>query len=344
MATLDELAERRKRVIAEIQRRGGAASAPGYARILADLDGQIRTMRGGGTGGTTGGGTGGGTGGTTGNGADIGTAIQGANDIIGPATDYGRNLANEFTPVGFMGDRLNVNSTPEMMAFLDRLNQLSQTAGNLTPLEQEAINNLRAGLGGYTGQETQAMREAAMQEMNRQAAGQARQLAIQQSRSGVTGASALAQRNNVGRQQQQSQGNFERDLLIRNADEIQNRRAAFAGTVRGTEDARFGRQTNANQMYGGALTGEEGARQGREVYNNSLGANEALARSGTALSGAGMFTGLATGQQAQNSQQNYLDWLKSFQEQSQKQQMDLANKYFRQANSSTNSASNYTGT
>jgi len=89
-------------------------------------------------------------------------------------------------------------------------------------------------------------------------------------------------------------------LVIQNAQEIQGRRTAFAQNVRQTEDARFGRQNQAQGQYGGFMAAEEAARMGREQYNIGQQQNEALARSGLATTGAGTWLGVQGGQEASN--------------------------------------------
>lgn len=321
-ATLEELQKRRKKLLERIRAKGG--DAPKLQDLLKSVQDQIRQLNGGGTGSTTL------------PDEDTEQTIANTRAILDPALDYGRGIANEFVPQGTFGTPINTATSPAMQDLLNRMNQYAQTSGSLTPLEQEALNNMRAGLGGYTGQETQAMREAAMQEINRQAQTQSRLAQIAQSRSGVRGASALAQQQNIGREAQQNVGNFERDLLIRNADEIQRRRQAFTDTVRGTEDARFGRQSTSNQMYGGFLGAEEAARTGREQYNNALSANEAMARAGTALSGAGTFAGTAGGQSATDLQRANLDAMIEFQKQQMEQNRRQIEQYYNLANRQLN--------
>lgn len=247
----------------------------------------------------------------------IDEVVGDVNKLTGAGLEFGKNLANEFIPAGSM--QIDAATSPEMKAYLDQVKQYMTGAGNLTGLEQESLDLMRGTLGGYNSPEVQAMREQAMQEINRQYQTQASQLARQQARGGVRGGAATAQMQDLGVGKMQTAGNLERDLLVKNAEEAQRRKEAFNSLIRQTEDARTGRQSIFGNMYGSALSGEEAARTGREMFNK----NEGLTRAGVASSGAGMYTGAISGQQAVDLQQQYLknmqEQMKSYQDIAMKQ-------------------------
>lgn len=229
-------------------------------------------------------------------------------DIAKSSSDYGAAFADKYLPSGTFGT-IDATTSPAMQDYLNRLNQFSQTAYDMTPEEQKALGALEAGLGGYTSTEMQAQREAADREAKRQYQTILEQNRVAQIQSGVRGAAALAQNQDLNQQRIQSTAQLQQDLLVKNADEIQNRKEAFNDSVRKTEDARFGRKTTSEGMYGAALSGEEAARTGREMYNVGQAQNEGLARSGLALSGAGLYSGLygsEAGLQASTDQFNQL--------------------------------------
>lgn len=230
--------------------------------------------------------------------------------LLADAGVYGDELASKYiTPESFQ--TINAATSPEMQAYLAALNQQMQQAGQYTDLENESINNLRAGLAGYAAPEVQAFREAAQQEINRQYQTQRRDLMTQAARFGIRGPAATAQMQDLGVGKLQTQGNLERDLLVKNADEVQRRKEAFSNTIRQTEDARFGRQSQASQTYGGALSGEEAARTGREIFNANQKTNRDVTKAGLALSGAGLYAGQFGSQQAADmARQQWEDYLK----------------------------------
>lgn len=258
---------------------------------------------------------------------------------LADATTYGDEMVNKYITKDMFG-KLSADTSPEMKAALERLDALAANSGNLSPEEQEALSNLRAGLAGYDAPEVQAMREGATQEINRQYKGQLDALRMQQARNvgmGRQGGAAFAQSQDLNVNKRQELGNLERDLLIKNADEVQNRKQAFASLVRSTEDARFGRQNASNSLYTGALGAEEQARSGREQFNVNQDTNRGLASAGIGLSSAGTYIGTQQGNVATAGQIDWANYLKdkdaadrAFAEQMAKQYWNNTKKMFDQ--------------
>jgi len=211
--------------------------------------------------------------------------------IMEDANNAGRDLANEYVPEGTFGS-VATGITPEMQAYLDRINEFAKTAGNYTENETLGIDGLKSGLGGYLAPELQAMREQRLREMDGEVATQTRQSQLAAARSGTRGPYAAAAVNNLGQQAIQTRGDMEQDLFARNADVVQQRKEAFSNIVNQTETARFARKQGAEVAYGNVLGGEENVQRALEQFNLSQKSNEALARSGTALGGAGVYSGL----------------------------------------------------
>lgn len=261
---------------------------------------------------------------------------QEVSNILTGASGYGTTFADDISNK-YLKDAfgtVDAETSQEMRDLLTRMNEWSKSAGNMTDYEKKALDEMEKGLAGYAAPEVQAMREQAMQEINRQYLTAMQQQAIQQARSGVRGAAAGAQAQDLGVARTQAAGNLERDLVVKNAEEIQNRRSAFANTVRSTEDARFGRQSSANAMYGGALSGEEAARSSREMFNANQNTNKGLTQAGLATTGAGLYTGLYGTSEANQIAQNNFDallkkaqadsaWMQDFS----KRQLDMQNKW-----------------
>lgn len=225
--------------------------------------------------------------------------IAETNDLINAATTYGDTLPDKYIPQGTFGT-IDTATTPEMRAYLDMLRDTAQTAGQYTDYETDALAQMKSGLQGYSAPEVQAMRESAAQELDRQYQTQMAMQALSNARGGVRGRGSSAAMQDLQQNRMEAGGNLERDLIVQNAQEIQGRRTAFAQTVRQTEDARFGRQNQSQGQYGGFLAAEEGARTGREQYNIGQAQNEALARSGLAMTGTGSWLGVQGGQEAAN--------------------------------------------
>lgn len=213
---------------------------------------------------------------------------------------YGDELANRYIPTDLF-QKIREQSSPEMLAHLQRLSQFAQTSGNMTPLEQEALDLQRSGLQGYSSPELQAQREGITQQVNQDLATQMRLQQLAAARNRVRGAAATAQGQQLQANAQMARGQIERDLFAKNADEIQRRKLAFSDLIRNTEDARFNRQNTANTLYGATLGSEESAQTGREQYNATAQQNQALARGSLAQGLAGAFVGAAGTQAGANA-------------------------------------------
>lgn len=264
------------------------------------------------------------------------------NDILGYGQQFGSDFANQYITRDTFG-LVNEATNPETQAILDLLKQRAAEAYQYSALEQEAIDQQRKGLAGYNSPEVQAMREQAQAEINRQYRTQLAGQLAQAQRFGVRGGgiNALTQDNAMMRGQ--AQGNLERDLVIKNAEEIQNRRNAFSNLVTQTEAARNGRGAQMTGMYTGAGLNEEAARRGREQFNIGQNTLYDTTRSGLALTGAGLATGVFTGQQAiteaRKIQQDAIDQANR----DRQTQIDLADKYNRSAQKIAGMSSNSGG-
>lgn len=328
MATLEELQKKRQSIIQQIQKKGGKGNAPNLSKQLDSLDKEIGGLRKSGGGSTP----------TTGGEDTLGTAIGQTNRITQEGIDYGKNLLSQLDP--YLSDAfkpLATGSTPEMRAYLDRLNQYAQTAGNLTPEESFAIEQLRAGLNGYSSAELQGQREMARHGLDQDLATQLRQQALMNARNRVRGGAATAGALQLQQNRQQAGSNLERDLFVKNADEMQKRRLDFSTLIRQTEDARFGRKQSAEGLYGNQLTGEEGVQRGIEQYNQNQATNAGLLKSGIVTSGAGAFNGLISGQEAINQQGNYIQQSLAAQKAEADQRAEMERRRIQEANNAYSS-------
>src|SRR5690606_29308894 len=74
---------------------------------------------------------------------------------------FGTGIIDKFGLGGDFLGRVSEQATPEMIAAIARLKSQADTAGQLTPLELEAIERNRNALEGINAQENLALREAA---------------------------------------------------------------------------------------------------------------------------------------------------------------------------------------
>ena len=111
-------------------------------------------------------------------------------------------------------------------ALIDSLGMKGNFLGRVSediPGQNEYLEMLKAGLGGYTSPEYQAQREQMQQGLNSQYATAQQQLAKAQSRGRVYGAAGAAQQANLSRATQDSKNDLEQQLMVKNIDERQNR-------------------------------------------------------------------------------------------------------------------------
>jgi len=219
------------------------------------------------------------------------------NNILGYGATFGDDFANKYISRDTFG-LVDAGTNKQTQDILDLLKQRATEAYQYSTLEQEALDQQRKGLAGYNSPEVQAMREQAQQEINRQYKTQLAGQLAQAQRFGVRGGGINALTQDSAMMRGQAQGNLERDLVIKNAEEIQNRRNAFSNLVTQTEAARNGRGATMTGMYSGAGLNEEAARRAREQFNIGQNTLYDTTRSGLALTGAGLATGVYTGQQA----------------------------------------------
>lgn len=218
------------------------------------------------------------------------SSIQQAGKDVNEAIDIARGTTDSLIPAGSFS-RLTVETDPRVQEVIDFAENLARTGNQYTGLEEEALANLRSGLAGYDAPEVQAMREAANQEVNRNLATSLAQLQRVNARGGVRGAAAAGGAQDLQIAGNQTKGNIERDLIIKNADTIQQRRLDFGNLVNATENARAGRTATYTGLWSGASTAEEGARRGREAYNAAASDSELLTRAGTTTGLAGTIIG-----------------------------------------------------
>lgn len=230
-------------------------------------------------------------GGATSTGKESADAKKTAGETMIDAETAGRRIADEYIPAGTFG-KMDTGITADMQAALDRQKAWAERSGDYSLNEQYGIDQLRSGLGGYLAPELQALREQRLREVDAEMATQQRQAALAAARGGVRGAYAGAQQGALGRQAVQTRGDMEQDLFAKNADVIQARKEAFNNLVNQTEQTRFARKQGAETMYSNTLGGEENVQRALKEFNLSQGTNEALARSSTAMAGAGTYAGL----------------------------------------------------
>jgi len=156
----------------------------------------------------------------------------------------GNALINKFAKEGQLG-RVSTNIAGQEN--IGERNQALLGAAGASAPETEALANMKAGLGGYTSPEYQAQREQMTRGINSNTATSLGQLAKNQARGKVYGAAASAQVGNLATAAQNSKDNLEQDLMIKNIDEMRSRNQAYGQFGAESNQAAFGRQSEATQ-------------------------------------------------------------------------------------------------
>jgi len=122
---------------------------------------------------------------------------------------------------------------------------------------QETLAMSKGGLGGLTAAENEALRARGYEELNRQFMGGQRALANLQARSGVQGAAASAQFQDLMRQRGQQAMAMEQDIMLKNIAVQDQRRQAFQNLLRTAEQDELARQQFNIGQQANLLSGQQ---------------------------------------------------------------------------------------
>lgn len=241
--------------------------------------------------------------------ADVGGVIVGENDAYKQKFDetvrageqYGVDLVNK---LGLQGQFLgNVREGPSTSYYDDlaALRAKTGTAGDPTALDSEALGVARNALQGLNSQENQALRSAAVADVNRQFGTQ--QQALMRYQGGTQPTSQrTAQLAQLGGARVDAQRSLARDLLIQNIQEKKDARNAFGSltqSIGSRGDARS--QGFSGMLQAGGQFADNLTMQGQQ-FNTGSRAQETAARTGALVGGVGASSALFGGYQAQDFQ------------------------------------------
>lgn len=169
-----------------------------------------------------------------------------------------RTVANDISSARSTAEELGLLPTLDRLdtsgqeTLTRTLKDLFDTAGQRSADMVEVQTLMKGGLAGLNATENQALREQAQRSMDTQYQTALRGLSMGQSRGGVRGAAATAQQGNLNKERMTQQNQMEQDLLVKNIDIQDKRRAAYSDLVAGMENQEFGRKAKAGEMLGTA--------------------------------------------------------------------------------------------
>lgn len=137
----------------------------------------------------------------------------------------------------------------------------------------DIIARRKENLKGFSQEEQNAMKEGALKTLDQNAQTSARQLALQQARSGVRGATAAAQSASLQKGLAGAKADQERELFLQNVNQKRAALDALEGSTGRTEADELGRQ----QFNIGQQNKETYGKLSTEMGFGSLGAGERAA-------------------------------------------------------------------
>lgn len=214
------------------------------------------------------------------------TSLYGKEGVEG-----GNALINKFLQPGSLG-RVG---TDIPQGSVGNYQNLLTKASERDPMQSEVLNNMQAGLGGYTAPQYQAQREQMQRGLNSGLATSTAQLAKAQARAKMYGPAAAAQFANLNRSTQASRDQLEQDLYVKNIDEMDRRNLQYGQYGRQLNNEEFDRQAQATKGLGD----EQAALRAEELERQKINIGQANAEQAAQI---GAFTGAGAtslGKQAQ---------------------------------------------
>lgn len=197
----------------------------------------------------------------------------------------GNALINKFAQEGSFG-RFNTGLQGAQEE-QDRTQGLVDKYANPSAAQQEALQKMQAGLGGYTSPEMQGMREQNEAAQNSNFATASGQLAKAQARGRVYGAAAQAGAANLNTANINSKNDQAQKLMIANADEQQKRLGAYGQYGNQVQAQQFAAQNTLNQAQNDLGKSQRGESLDREKLNMGQSLAEKTAQIGLYTGAAG---------------------------------------------------------
>ncbi len=227
-------------------------------------------------------------------------------ESIALGQEFGDSLIGK---LGFEGEflpRIDAGPSQTYVDDLGRLRTYASNAGNLDPLEDEALGYARNALAGLSSAENAALRSAAVKDVDRQY-GAARDQIMRYQGGLIPQGQRTAQLAQLGAARGSSQRELARDLLIENIAEKGRAREAFSNLASTTATNRNNRQLASNQAVLGGQQFSDTLQQTGDQFNAMQKGSELSTRASTYLGGIGTATGMLGGYAAEDFQKKALD-------------------------------------
>lgn len=227
-------------------------------------------------------------------------------ETVGAGEEYGNHLIDTLGLKGEFLGRVSERASDSYYADLQNLRNRTSVAGDPTALDQEALGVARNALQGLNSQENQALRSAAVADVNRQFGTQQQALMRFQGGTQPT-AQRTAQLAQLGGSRVDAQRSLARDLLIQNIQEKKDARNAFGSLTQAVGSRADSRTQNLSSLLqSGNQFADTLTQQGQQFNSGNQGA-EIAARTGALVGGVGTASALYGGYQAQDFQAKALE-------------------------------------
>lgn len=223
------------------------------------------------------------------------------NQTVTMGKQFGNSLIDDLGLRGEFLGRVSEGPSDSYYADLNNLRTLANTANAPTALDTEALGYARNALGGLDTVENQALRSAAVQDVDRQF-GQARQQLLRYQGGLGSAMQRSAQMSDLGAKRVDAQRSLARDLLIQNIQEKKDARNAFAELTGQVGSRTDSRTQNLNALLQTGLLGADQLKQAGEQFNVGSQSAETSARTSALTGGIGAVGSALGGYKAEDFQ------------------------------------------
>lgn len=151
------------------------------------------------------------------------------------------------------------------LAYADPAN--ASFAGRRSSDMTDILSRMKSGLEGYTAPEMNAFREKQTRGMDSDLNTSMNSVQREQNKSRTLGASSMAQKMELMRQDREKRNDLDQDLFIKNADEKKNRLKDYGSAVSGAETAEFDRGQGAINSLETTLNTDNADRTTKQQWN-----------------------------------------------------------------------------
>lgn len=224
------------------------------------------------------------------------------NTLVGEGGKFSEQAKAAFAPISLSPEQLAAER-----AQLDRFSGLQDTAGQISPEMRGVLDTYKQRLAGYDAPEFQAMREQAAANIDASYRNQMAQSARTQARSGVRGASAAAQQNQLGQARIGQQQQLEQGLFVKGAEEKRRALDAYNQALGTEEQSVWTRGREARTDYTNLMNQYNNRNLDVTKYNSQQAQGQLGYGTGIWMGGLSAATGRRSEEESNEILKNYIN-------------------------------------